>query len=374
MVSSAHYLAVSLPQSANCTQFLQQFSQTGKLPLSKFPLPDFQIKTLDSLVQLSEELSKLDGTLSSSVAKVVEIVEAVEPNKSFNETRVVNGRPATYYAENFLWNTSKFRLDKPMKELVDLITLEALALDNDVRSAYQLYQTAKSNFMAADRKKNGDLSIKSLHEIVRPEHFVLDSEHLTTLLVAVPKQLESDFKLSYEQLTEFVVPRSAQLVATDSEFVLHAVTLFKKYQEEFVHAAREHKWHPRTDFTYSEDSLNEMRKEFDNTRAAEVKSKNDLIRLAKTAYSEIFAAWFHIKAVRVYVESVLRYGLPPQFDSFVIRFVAGGIDPAKAKKELLAKFGYLGGESNSEKGNLHEYASLVDSDYEPFVLYPIEIV
>lgn len=374
MVSSAHYLAVSLPQSANCTLFLQQFSQTGKLPLSKFPLPDFQIKTLDSLVQLSEELSKLDGTLSSSVAKVVEIVEAVEPNKSFNETRVVNGRPATYYAENFLWNTSKFRLDKPMKELVDLITLEALALDNDVRSAYQLYQTAKSNFMAADRKKNGDLSIKSLHEIVRPEHFVLDSEHLTTLLVAVPKQLESDFKLSYEQLTEFVVPRSAQLVATDSEFALHAVTLFKKYQEDFVHAAREHKWHPRTDFTYSEDSLNEMRKEFDHTRAAEVKSKNDLIRLAKTAYSEIFAAWFHIKAVRVYVESVLRYGLPPQFDSFVIRFVAGGIDPAKAKKELVAKYGYLGGESTSEKGNLHEYASLVDSDYEPFVLYPIEIV
>lgn len=122
--------------------------------------------------------------------------------------------------------------------------------------------------------------------------------------------------------------------------------------------------------------MNELRKEFDLTRATEAKSKNDVIRLAKTAYSEVFSLWFHIKAIRIYVESVLRYGLPPQFDSFSIRFVGNNPEQQlqKAKKELISKFGYLGGDGFSESNNLHEYASLVDSDYEPFVLYSVEIV
>lgn len=366
------YLVVSLPQSANAYPFLERLVE-GRQPLAEFKLPDFQIKTLDSLVQLSEELSKLDSTLAASVAKVVDVIQNVEPNKLSSETRVVNLKPATWYVEHFSWNTSKFRLDKSIKDLVQLISNEALSLDNDVRLAYQGYQTAKSNFLAADRKKNGDLLIKSLHEIVRPEHFVLDSEHLTTVLVAVPKSLVGDFEKTYESVNEWVIPRSAQEIARDLEYVLFAVSLFKKYEHEFITAAREHKWHPRTDFVYLEEILNELRKEFDTTKATETKSKNDLIRLAKTAYSEIFSDWLHIKAIRMYVESVLRYGLPPQFDTYAIKFdKSGNLD--KAKKDLIAKFGYLGGDGFSEKSNLHEYASLVDSDFEPFVLYEVEIV
>lgn len=375
MASQTQYLVVSLPQSVNAFPYLERSLNQGKQLLSEFKLPEFQIKTLDSLVQLSEELSKLDNTLGSSVAKVVDIIDNLEPNKLFNETRVVNGRSAPNAVENFSWNTSKYRVDKPIKTLVDIISNEALSLDNDVRQMYQQYQTAKSNFLAADRKKNGDLSIKSLHEIVRPEHFVLDSDHLTTVLIAVPKTLVSDFHKSYETLTEFVVPRSAQELASDSEYLLMAVSLFKKYQQEFITACREHKWHPRTDFVYSEENLNELRKEFDTTRATESKSKIDLMRLAKTAYSEIFSGWLHIKAIRIYVESVLRYGLPPQFDCFAIKFEGSNVlNVDKAKKELIAKFGYLGGDGFSEKNNLHEYASLVDSEFEPFVLYHVELV
>ncbi|ODV81167.1 vacuolar ATP synthase subunit C (V-ATPase C subunit) [Suhomyces tanzawaensis NRRL Y-17324] len=371
MVSVANYLVTSLPQTASAQDWIEKTLNGGKSPVNKINFPEFQSGTLDSLVQESEELAKIDGQLQGSVSKVVDILSSVTENAS--NTRIVGSKSATAYLESFQWNTTKYRLDKPIKDLVSLISNEAFTLDNDVRSAYQSYQTAKSNFQAADRKKNGDLSIKSLHEIVRPEQFVLDSEHLTTVLIAVPKTLIGDFEKTYETLTQFVIPRSAEVIATDAEYSLYTVTLFKKYQQEFNTAAREHKWHPRTDFVYSEETLNNLRKEFDLTKATESKSKNDLIRLAKTAYSDIFAAWFHIKAIRIYVESVLRYGLPPHFDYFLIKFPDARTIP-KARKDLIEKFGYLGGDGFSNQSSLHEYASLVDPDYEPFVLYEVDLV
>lgn len=362
------YLLVSLPLSANAHPFLERQLHQGKIPLATFPLPDFQIRTLDSLVQVLEDLSKLDTSIAAAVAKVGDILDTVKTKGLRN----VSGKPAAAAVESFRWNTTKYRLDKPIKELVDLIGGDALALDNDVRLQFQQYQTARLNFMAADRKKNGDLSVKSLHDIVQPEHFVLDSEHLTTVLVAVPKALVREFNKTYETACEFVIPRSAQLLARDDEYSLFAVLLFKKYTADFVAAAREHKWHPRTDFVYSEENMNEMRREFDASKATETKTKNDLIRLAETAYSEIFSGWLHIKAIRIYVESVLRYGLPPQFDCYALKTSFTSID--SVKKELVSKFGYLGGDGFSDKGNLQEYASLVDSDYEPFVLYRLDIV
>lgn len=378
----ASYLIVSLPEATDSEEWLKSTLNGGLSPVFKFKLDDFQIGTLDSLVQESEDLSKLDQQLGASVSKIVDILLSVDPASSksggSNSTNLVLGKPACNYVERFSWNTSKYRLDRPIKQLVGVIANEAIALDNDVRTAYSSYQTAKSNYLAADRKKNGDLSIKSLHDIVKPEHFVLNSEHLSTVLIAVPKTLNLDFKSSYETLTEFVIPRSATVVATDNEYTLYAVTLFTKYQQEFINASREHKWHPRTDFTYSEEVLNEMRKEFDLTRATESKVRNDLLRLAKTAYSDIFSSWFHIKAIRIYVESVLRYGLPPLFECLLIKFdKTTGKNIGKAKKDLIEKYGYFGGQAFDKKGdgsNLHEFASLVDTDYEPFVLYEVDII
>ncbi|KAI5952443.1 VMA5 [Candida jiufengensis] len=369
----ADYLILSLPQSANGEQYLEQSLNNGKQQLYNLKIPDFQSGTLDSLVQESEELNKIDQQLGSSVAKVIDILNSVSETKS--SSRIVQSRSIFDYIQNFQWNSSKYRLDKPINQLVKIISSEAITLDNDVRSSYQNYQTAKSNFLAADRKKNGDLSIKSLHEIVKPEQFVLDSENLVTLLIAVPNNLVSDFKNSYETLTQFVIPRSAEIIAKDSEFTLFTVTLFKKFQQEFINNAREHKWHPRTDFIYNDEMLNNLRKEFDITKATETKSKNELIRLSKTAYSDIVAAWFHIKVIRVYVEAVLRYGLPPQFDNFLIKFEGSNLKSVgDVKKQLIKKFGYLGGDGYSNNTNLHEYASLVDTDYEPFVMYEFEIV
>jgi V-type H+-transporting ATPase subunit C len=43
------------------------------------------------------------------------------------------------------------------------------------------------------------------------------------------------------------------------------------------------------------------------------------VRWLKINFSETSTAWVHVKAMRLFVESVLRYGLPVNFQAVIIK-------------------------------------------------------
>lgn len=130
--------------------------------------------------------------------------------------------------------------------------------------------------------------------------------------------LVKDFIRSYETLSPMVVPRSAQSVASDDEFTLYAVTTFKKNSLEFLHKCRESKWTPR-DYKYKEGGKEAEQKEIDQVRKEERKVWGEALRLGRTAWGEAVMAWVHVLALRVFVETVLRYGLPLSFVCGLVR-------------------------------------------------------
>lgn len=166
--------------------------------------------------------------------------------------------------------------------------------------------------------RRGNLSTKSLASIVDPRTVVQDSEYIETHLIAVPNSQEKEFLKNYETVAPMVVPRSASLVASDNEFTLYAVTTFKKHSVEFVHKARENKWIPR-DFKYVEGGKEEERKEVERVGGDERKVWGETLRLGRTAWSEAVMVWIHVLVLRVFVETVLRYGLPLDFVSALVR-------------------------------------------------------
>lgn len=175
-----------------------------------------------------------------------------------------------------------------------------------------------------------------------------------------------------------VVPRSATEIARDDEYVLYSTTLFKKYVSEFGLKAREHKWIPR-EFHYSEALIDDLKKEHSVASATERKQFNDIVRLSRTAYADVLKNWAHLKAIRMFVESVLRYGLPPNFINTSLYISVKS--KKKVEDTLVEKFGYLSGNAfqKDKKGkvqadsDLHEYGALVDSDYTPFVYFELDI-
>jgi hypothetical protein len=127
-----------------------------------------------------------------------------------------------------------------------------------------------------------------------------------------------DFYKAYEELSPMVVPRSANKLAEDDEFTLFAVTTFKKHSTEFVHKCREKRWTPR-DYQYKEGGKEEEAKEADQLAKDEKKLWGEALRLGRTGYSESAMIWIHVMALRVFVETVLRYGLPLDFVTGIVQ-------------------------------------------------------
>lgn len=219
-----------------------------------------------------------------------------------------------------------------------------------------------------------------LNDLLDPETMskvnIVDSEYLKTVFVAIPKQAKENFESTIESLGSDiagfggpdwkrdssklggpisfgnqvdrrrvcgspVVPGSIQLVKSDTESILYALTIlkgeyeagyfegndfhagsFKEFEPELAKACKEKrfvlrdfKWNP-SQSTKSAMAREQLQVEVDGMKSA-------LMRWCKTHFGDAFVAWMHIKAIRVFVESVLRYGLPVDFTSVLYKVHSG---------------------------------------------------
>ncbi|XP_078204643.1 V-type proton ATPase subunit C 2 isoform X17 [Callithrix jacchus] len=258
----------------------------------------------------------------------------------------------TTFVTHFEWDMAKYPAKQPLVSVVDTIAKQLAQIETDLKSRTAAYNTLKTNLENLEKKSMGNLFTRTLSDIVNKEDFVLDSEYLVTLLVIVPKPNYSQWQKTYESLSDMVVPRSTKLITEDKEGGLFTVTLFRKVIEDFKSKARENKFTVR-EFYYDEKEIKREREEMarllsdkkqqyqtscvalkkgsstfpdhkvkvtplgnpdrpaagqsDRERESEGEGEGPLLRWLKVNFSEAFIAWIHIKALRVFVESVLRH-------------------------------------------------------------------
>ena len=81
----------------------------------------------------------------------------------------------------------------------------------------------------------------------------------------------------------------------------------------------------------------------------------------------MFSAWIHLKAIRLYVESVLRYGLPVSFTAMLLEPMRN--KEQKLRQELKNTYGKLaGGNVNlSAAENEPDISGLTSGEFYPYV-------
>ncbi|XP_035129130.3 V-type proton ATPase subunit C 2 isoform X9 [Callithrix jacchus] len=429
----SEFWLISAPGDRENLQALERMNTvTSKSHLSyntKFAIPDFKVGTLDSLVGLSDELGKLDTFAESLIRRMAQsVVEVMEDSKGkAQEHLLANGGlkekmkclkiDLTTFVTHFEWDMAKYPAKQPLVSVVDTIAKQLAQIETDLKSRTAAYNTLKTNLENLEKKsmslgqlsfcekrkwyiverklettdegltliealavgclascQKGNLFTRTLSDIVNKEDFVLDSEYLVTLLVIVPKPNYSQWQKTYESLSDMVVPRSTKLITEDKEGGLFTVTLFRKVIEDFKSKARENKFTVR-EFYYDEKEIKREREEMARLLSDKKQQYGPLLRWLKVNFSEAFIAWIHIKALRVFVESVLRYGLPVNFQAVLLQ--PQKKSSAKRLREVL----------NSVFRHLDEVAAtsildasveipglqLSNQDYFPYVYFHIDL-
>ncbi|POW02534.1 hypothetical protein PSHT_12063 [Puccinia striiformis] len=373
-------------------------------PFAHLLLPEFKVPPLSTLISLSDNLSKTEALTNQTLQKIVETLKLLANSKpsAFTRKKTTSGDTSgddnlimedgrsyeSYLFKNWEWNRGKYNRveNRKLDDLVEVLVKEVNLIDNSHKLKLASYNQAKAQASAAQRKRTGNLSVKSLADVVTQENFVSsDSEFLDTLLVAVPNNHVKEWNNSYERLTPLVVPRSSTKITHDEDYTLFNVTVFKKIKEEYSQKCREKKFIVR-DFVYDQSEIEKSRTQQKEFEQHEKELWSELLRLSRINFSETFQVIVHLKVIQTYIESLLRYGLPAHYCTIVIK-----PEPKNMKKILhqLSSF-YNSLESNNTNGSTKsnknkldkqindsdeviggEYASVLEKEVFDFVLFEI---
>uniref|UniRef100_A0A8C6M1S5 V-type proton ATPase subunit C n=1 Tax=Nothobranchius furzeri TaxID=105023 RepID=A0A8C6M1S5_NOTFU len=325
---------ISAPGEKTCQQTWDKLmgATTGTSNLSinnKFNIPDLKVGTLDVLVGLSDELAKLDTFVEGVVKKVAQYMADVleDSRDKVQENLLANGVDLITYITRFQWDMAKYPIKQSLKNISEIVSKQVTQIDNDLKARASAYNNLKGNLQNLERKNAGSLLTR------RKKAFIW-------------------------------------LVFEDNESGLFSVTLFRKAVDDFKHKARENKFTVR-DFQYNEEEMKADKEEMARLSTDKKKQFGPLVRWLKVNFSEAFIAWIHIKALRVFVESVLRYGLPVNFQAMLLH-------PHKKNMKKLREVLY------DLYKHLDSGAAIIDAsmdipglnlsqqDYYPYVYYKID--
>lgn len=377
----SEYWLISAPGDKTCQQTWEMMNnltskQNNLCENFKFHIPDLKVGTLDQLVGLSDDLGKLDAYVEQSTRKIASYLGDVleDQRDKLYENLQANNNDLTTYITRFQWDLAKYPTKQSLRNIADIISKQVGQIDADLKTKSAAYNNLKGNLQNLEKKQTGSLLTRNLADLVKREHFILDSEYLTTLLVIVPKQMINDWNVNYEKITDMIVPRSSQMITQDNDYALCTVTLFKKVVDEFKLHARERKFVVR-EFTYNEEELAAGKNEITKLVTDKKKQFGPLVRWLKVNFSECFCAWIHVKALRVFVESVLRYGLPVNFQAILIH--PNKKNTKRLRDVLNQLYGHLDGSAASSGGNADNVdipgLGFGQSEYYPYVYYKLNI-
>ncbi|KAL7468276.1 hypothetical protein ACHAXS_008499 [Conticribra weissflogii] len=424
-MSHSQYFITAISNSGGAPeQAYRKLQNAGACPsapygeMFKLEVPSLMVGTLDSLMNLSDDLGKTDSLIESIVRKVEKSSSELAGKKATELT--VGGVPSSRYIQQFAWDYAKYPNRRPLKELVSLISSGVAAIDEELKQLTNSFGEKQVALQDAKRKKGGNLMTVDLNDVLDERIVrntkIYDTDYLKTIFVAVAKSQEKAFTTEiYKMGTDLVgyggpdwsnnpsglgqgtafgnqvdrhrvrgspvVPGSLEYVTADNDSVLFAVTILKSMYEagyyegdEFVQGTkidleeafskvlREKRYIVR-DFNWDPSSkgkaamaLEQLNVEVDNMRSG-------LTRWCKTHYGEAFVAWMHIKVIRVFVESVLRYGLPVDFTAVLYKVAPG--KETQLTEALDKTFGTPKGKDDEDIDDGEEYHDFVLIKFDP---------
>lgn len=87
-------------------------------------IPSLKTGTLESLIIMAEDLPKIDNLFAAIVSRIVDALRALlnDDEDALNENLNIDGMSVEDYVMSWQWNSGKYRIEKSLNELIELLT------------------------------------------------------------------------------------------------------------------------------------------------------------------------------------------------------------------------------------------------------------
>ncbi|ANQ05925.1 Uncharacterized protein PCOAH_00003230 [Plasmodium coatneyi] len=296
--------------------------------------------SFDDLLKCADDLQKYDSYAYGCLKKIEKLAKEYDENielKIIYQRQHIN---IDQYIRRFSWDDAKYPRNRSLTDTIDVMVNNITKLSDEIHIKSNMLNDLKEKKKKDIPKTDtNNFFLKNLNEILTPQTVsqadFMETEYLTTLIAYIPKNSVEEWLASYEKFSEYVVPRSTEqfkgLVDKDGN-TLWKVYVFRKFAESFKEAAKLKKFVVKS-FKYDEKKYNDVMESRTKVEAEIIRQETFLRRMCLAAFSDIFSAFIHINILRVFCESVLRFGVPPNFASFSIR-INGESKEKKVRKKL----------------------------------------
>jgi hypothetical protein len=191
---------------------------------------------------------------------------------------------------------------------------------------------------------------------------------------AVKEQKVTQEHKKVPDLKNHVIPDSARRIEEDSDFVLYRIMIMTRGLSRLKQVCRDQRYTIR-DFVYDEKAKDEARDAKQKSYEQLVEKEQKLQRWIEANWSENVVAEAHVKGLRCFIESVLRYGLPIQFCPSMIEIP--NVQKERKVRDLLGTL-YASLDSAGLTGDV-DSPDMMDqaefgTDFYPYIYLPMGVV
>jgi len=423
-------------ETASEIKHLVERNQMAKYYNWIIPHTKLKVGTLDSLVGLSDELGKFDNTVRNNCLQIRKIHS--DFNVKSEQALLVNQMTPSSYLETFQWDM-KYSAESHLRDIVQEIVQETKTNLTNLLKIKASCVDVNRKLQATTKKADGNLTVRDFAQDVKHVDYI-NTEQLATIFVVIHESQDPDFLANYHQVEKskegerlrkfakdyndrekekaksmelrekkeeiktqnkagkvsqsqrmrldaaevlekikcpIVVPTSAKLIAKDNEFVMYRIVCLRKAKNLVELLLKEQRHHLRelsANWDKRDIDLREEQTEMERTLKKQTKR---LIAVCKTFYSGTFVSWVHLKAIQMFVESVLRYGLPVRYTFCLIKPLRG--QEKSIHKRIAEKFqnlvhGAMTAQTrkSSSKEKDVDFTGMV-KEYKPYVFTKLEM-
>jgi len=355
-------------------------------PAVKFDVPDgesaLKFGSFDDLIRLTDDMAKYDSQVESIARRIermyleVDPGKAADPIKEFKVLSQTKTMAFDKYLREWRWDDAKYPKMRGLQNNLTLLLSVSNKLDEEARNKsgqFNELNNAKANML---KKEAGSLLNKDLIEVLTPdvvrEDDFVTTQHLATIIMILPQTSVEPFLKNYEKYAENVVPQSARqftAVKEDDGTTIWRVVLFRSSIDNFFKKVREERIGTARLFDYSPQAFDKAKAQREELKKECERQEKLMKGFCKASLSDVMIAWVHIKAMRVFVESVLRFGVPPNFASFIVQPKSNSTAAMrKALADVLSKGPDTMAVAVAAGGDEEDYFPYVSLSFTPFTV------